>query len=156
MTTEQPSTELTDADSGSKVVYIDDEPDGRRLMEFCLGQERNDKVILCAPDLQQIRAAVEQDYPELVILSITSVYSAFMGSGLRSAFDFCQQLKAIPALQNVPVLLWRVPNPKAILEEAQRLGISGYTEYVCSLQELLAARDTLLRGGVYFPIRGSA
>jgi DNA-binding NarL/FixJ family response regulator len=71
--------------------------------------------------------------------------------GLQGIFDFYRRIKAIPALQSVPVLLWRVPDPKAMYEEAQQLGVSGYIEYVCSLEELVTARDVLLKGGTYYP-----
>ncbi len=138
--------------SGAKVIYIDDDPDHRHLMKFYLGRERNDKVILCAPDFQEIRIAVEQNVPELIILSVASLIE----HSPQGIFDFCRQLKAIPVLQNVPVLLWSVYNPHGINAEAQRAGISGYTVYPHNLQALIAARDTLLEGDVYYPFQESA
>jgi CheY-like chemotaxis protein len=152
MTTELAAEELIDVKSGSRVMYVDDDPDMRLLIKFNLERERNDKVILCAPDFEQLQIAIGQNVPNLVILSVASL----LDHGFQGMFDFCQQLQDVPVLQNVPVLLWSVYNSNAIDAEAEQLGIRGYTVYPHDLHALIAARDTLLRGGTYFPNRERA
>ena len=137
-----------DAKFGSKVMYIDNDLEEGRMVQLYLEQECNDEVVLCVPDYQQVQTAVERDVPALVILNFVSEP---IKQGLQGIFDFYRHIKTTPALQNVPVLLWRVPNPKAMYEEARQLGVSGYIEYVCSLEELGQARDELLKGGTYYP-----
>jgi DNA-binding NarL/FixJ family response regulator len=42
-------------------------------------------------------------------------------------------------------------DPKRVYSEAQRVGAAGYLYQPYGPQEVIAARDALLRGDVYYP-----
>lgn len=128
---------------GAKVLYLGDDPSGHKVLEIILGQERNDKVTYM-PDYEQIKAVIEQETPDLIILNVFTLNELWLDEAY-------QHLKTNLVLQNVPILLWRVVN-QIIYREAQRLGMAGCIGYNFSRKELLAARDTVLAGDTYYPL----
>lgn len=125
-----------------KVLYISDDVDEFHLLQYILGHERSDTVQFCSPEIQSIQAAIQQEIPDLALLMAVGI----------DAIALYQKCKAIPALANVPIILWRVPYPEEIrAAEARRVGMAGYVYYVFQPQHLLAARDTVLTGKTYYP-----
>jgi len=125
-----------------RVLVIDDMREMEEMMGLLLAHERDDKVTYAHGGLEGL-ASAEQHPPELIILDL-------MMPDLPG-YDVFRRLQANPALRNVPVLLLTVVPPQMVYPEAQRLGIAGYICKPFEFEELLAARDALLRGETYFP-----
>jgi CheY-like chemotaxis protein len=130
---------------GCTILYVSNDSEELELLELILGDGRNDRVVMCAPDLGGIQSATEKENPDLVLLNFAPGIAGFDG------FELYRQLRAVPSLQEIPVLFWRVPNPKAVYPKAQRIGVSGCVHLVFQPKDLLAARDATLRGDTYYP-----
>jgi CheY-like chemotaxis protein len=130
---------------GSTVLYVSNDFDEGKLLELILGSKRNDRVITCAPDLHSVQLVAGREHIGLVLLKFIT------GVDNLDGFLLYRQLRSVPALEEVPVLFWRVPNPKTVYREAQRLGVSGCIHFVFQPQDLLAARDAALMGDTYYP-----
>ncbi len=130
------------ATRGCKVLVIDDVREMKELMGLLLAHERGDHVIY-AHDGREGLAAAEKESPQLIILDL-------MMPDLNG-YEVCRRLKAMPDLQNIPVLLLTVVPPQVVYPEAQQLGVAGYIRKPFELHELLMARDAVLRGETYYP-----
>jgi len=115
----------------------------QEMITLLLSHERGDQVHYAHGGLEGLDIA-EHETPQLVILDL-------MMPDL-SGYEVFRRLKAMPALEQVPVLLLTVLPPQLVYAEAQKLGISGYVCKPFEFDELLAARDTVLRGGKYYPL----
>lgn len=125
-----------------RVLVIDDVPEIQEILTRLLGYERGDEVIYARGGLEGLELAA-QNPPQLIILDL-------MMPDLHG-YQVFERLKAMPGLGNIPVLLLTVLPPQLVYPEAQRLGISGYVCKPFEFQELLLARDMVLRGETYFP-----
>jgi DNA-binding response OmpR family regulator len=129
---------------GVTILYVSNDLDEGRLLTLALRDERNDKVIVCDPAYQRPQNIVQQEPPDLVLIKPTAV-------GDLDAFQLYQQLRAIPALQQVPILFWRVAaNPEEFYLKARQLGAAGCLNYFAQVRDLLIARDTVLKGETYY------
>jgi DNA-binding NarL/FixJ family response regulator len=128
--------------SCTTVLFVDEDLDEEGLIRLILANERKDRVIASKPDIRRIKLIAEQTQIDLILL-------AFLAS---KSFALYRQLGSIQSLRQVPVLLWRVPNPEVIHAEAQRLGVAGFVPLVFRPQDLLAARDAALIGDTYYPL----
>jgi CheY-like chemotaxis protein len=133
---------MRDEVSGHKILIIDDEPGTADLVKLILTRKCSDEVSVAASASQGLSIA-EQEQPDLIIVRIM-MYE-------MNGYEVCRQLKAIPRLQDIPVLLQAAMDPKRVYSEAQRVGAAGYLYQPYSPQEVIAARDALLRGDVYYP-----
>jgi DNA-binding response OmpR family regulator len=79
----------------------------------------------------------------LILLNIT--LSELDGS------EVYQQIRAISALEQVPVLVQTAWDQGRSYPEAQRLGAVGCLTFPLAPQEILAARDAALEGRTYYP-----
>jgi DNA-binding response OmpR family regulator len=113
------------------------------MLKLFLSHQRDDCVIYARGGLEGLELA-EQNPPQLIILDL-------MLPDL-SGYDVFMRLQMIPKLKNVPVLLLTVLPPQMVYPEAQKLGIAGYVCKPFDFEELLLARDTLLRGETYYPL----
>lgn len=102
----------------------------------------DDELRFASSGLRAI-ADAEKDPPDLIIYSLSTLD--------LDAYEFCRKLKWTPALQNVPVLLVGWISPTIVYPEAMRAGASGYLYSAVHSQNLIAARNALLRGDTYFP-----
>ena len=127
---------------GLKVLIIDDEPEAANLVKFILTRECSDEVYIGASASEGPNIA-RQERPDLIIVRIM-MYE-------MNGYEVCRRLKAVPQLQGLPVLLQAAMDPKRVYPEAQRVGAAGYLRQPFHPQELIAARDAVLRGGVYYP-----
>ena len=127
-----------DTPKGCKVLIIDKEAAMGDLLEYIL-RRRGDQV-RTAPDEHKGLVLAEQDPPDLILLD-----SEFLHD------EVYQQFKRLPALQNVPILFLNPRPPYAVYQQARRLGAAGYLCKPFQVQDLLAARDAVLRGKTYYP-----
>ena len=127
---------------GCRVLVIDDMGEMEDMLRLLLAHERNDQVTFARGGRQGLTLA-EQAPPQLVILDL-------MMPDLHG-YEVFRRLKAMPALQDVPVILLTVLPSPMVYPEAQRLGIAGYVCKPFEFDELLAARDAVLRGETYYP-----
>jgi DNA-binding response OmpR family regulator len=125
-----------------KVLIIGAEPEIGKLIELVLARGRNDEVKFALGGREGL-AVAEQEPPDLICLDM-------MMPDLDGS-EVYRRLRMVPALQNVPVLFQSPRSPEMVYPEAQRLGAAGYVRQPYSPQELLAARDTALRGDTYYP-----
>ena len=107
-----------------------------------LGGYGDDELRFASSGLKAI-ADAEKDPPDLIIYSLSTLD--------LDAYEFCRKLKWTPALHDVPVLLVGWISPAIVYPEAKRAGAAGYLYSAVHSQNLLAARNALLRGDAYFP-----
>jgi DNA-binding response OmpR family regulator len=131
-----------DQTQGRRVLVIDDMGEMEDMMCLLLAHERNDQVTFARGGIQGL-AFAERKPPELVILDL-------MMPDLHG-YEVFRRLKAIPSLQNVPVILLTVLPSPMVYPEAQRLGVAGYICKPFEFKDLLAARDAVLKGETYYP-----
>ncbi len=124
------------------VLVIDDVREMEELLELLLTHERHDRVIYAHSGREGLAIAAHER-PQLIILDL-------MMPDMHG-FEVCRRLKATPDLAQVPVLLLTVVPPEVVYSEAQSLGVAGYLCKPFELPELLAARDTVLKGESYYP-----
>jgi len=133
---------MMDKPRNCQVLVIDDMPEMEEMLRLFLAYERDDCVTYARGGLKGLEMA-EHNPPQLIILDL-------MMPDLHG-YEVFKRLKAMPKLSSVPVLLLTVLPAQLVYPEAQRLGISGYVCKPFEFEELLLARDTVLRGGKYFP-----
>ena len=102
----------------------------------------NDDLRIASSGLQAI-ADAEKDPPDLIIYSLSTLD--------LDAYEFCRKLKWTPALQDVPVLLVGWLSPTIVYPEARLAGAAGYLYSAVHSQNLITARNALLRGDTYYP-----
>jgi DNA-binding response OmpR family regulator len=127
-----------DIPKGCKVLVIDKELAMGDLIELVL-RHRSDQVRTTLDEHKGL-ALAEQDPPDLVLLDSEMLED-----------EVYQQFKKLPALQNVPILFLDAKAPYLVYPQAQRLGAAGYLCKPFEIQDLLAARDAVLRGETYYP-----
>jgi CheY-like chemotaxis protein len=125
-----------------QVLLIDDMQEMQEMISLLLAHERDDCVIYARGGLEGLEIA-EQNPPQLIILDL-------MMPDLHG-YEVVRRLRDMPNLRDVPVILLTVLPPPMVYPEAQKLGISGYVCKPFDFEELLLARDTVLRGETYFP-----
>ncbi len=133
---------MQDEARGFKVLIIDDEPDGAKLVELLLRRKCGDEVHIAPSASEGLRLA-EQEQPDLILVRIMMHE--------MDGYEVCRRLKAVPQLQGIPVLLQAAMDPKRVYPEAQCVGAAGYLLQPFHPQELSAAREAVLRGDVYYP-----
>ncbi len=107
-----------------------------------LGGYPDDELYFAASGLEGLTVA-EQDPPDLIIYGIFTLD--------LDGYEFCRRLKWIPGLQNVQVLLVGWISPRVVYPEARRAGAAGYLHNAVYAQNLVIARNALLRGETYYP-----
>ena len=126
-----------------QVLFIDDMREMEEMMSLLLRHERDDCVIYAHGGLEGLQLAAHHPPPQLIIMDL-------MMPDL-SGYEVFKRLQADPALAHVPVILLTVMPPEMVYAEAQKLGIAGYVCKPFEFDELLLARDTVLRGETYYP-----
>ncbi len=126
---------------GRKVLVIDDVPETEVLLRLLLSRERNDQVTFVDSGSKGLTVA-RQDPPHLIILDLAMPDV--------DGYQVLQQLKTTPMLQAVPVLVISALGPHDALWQVRQLGVKGFLCKPFDLKDLLAARDTVLRGEAYY------
>jgi CheY-like chemotaxis protein len=123
---------------GARVLVIDDTPAKAEVVHMFLGRERNDEIRYANSGAKGLEAA-RQDPPDLIVLDI-------MMPGW-DGFETFRQIRMTSSLESVPVVFQTAYTRS--YDRAQSLGASGCLLAPYRPKELLAARDTALRGGTY-------
>jgi DNA-binding response OmpR family regulator len=126
---------------GRKVLIIDDVLEMEAFLSLLLSRERNDQVTFVDSGAKGL-AAAQQDPPHLIILDLAMPD--------LDGYQVLRQLKTTPALQTVPVLVISALGLYDAGRQVRQLGIKGYLSKPFGLQELLAARDAVLRGEAFY------
>jgi CheY-like chemotaxis protein len=126
---------------GCRILIIDDEPGAVKLLELILTRRRNDQVIIATSGLEGLDMA-EKVNPDLIIVRIMMN---------PDGFEICRQLKQIPTLVNVPVLLQAAMAMERVYPTAKKIGAAGYLYQPFGPDALVECRDTVLQGGLYYP-----
>ena len=132
----------TSLSSGSRVLVIDDEPEMMDLIRLILDRERGDEVIRAVGGRKGITVARDV-LPDLIILDI-------MMPDL-DGWETYTRIKAIPALQQTPILFIAAASAEYIHPRAKQIGAMGYLQEPFGLSDLVTARDTVLSGETYYP-----
>jgi CheY-like chemotaxis protein len=67
------------------------------------------------------------------------------------ALDFCQQIRTLPALRQLPVVVWGAMSAHEIYPALQQAGASGYLIQPCNIETIGAIRNAMLQGATYYP-----
>ena len=86
--------------------------------------------------------AIQEDLPDVVFI--------YLWAHDPSALDFCQQIRASSRTKHLPVIVWGAKLPSEICPQLRDVGATGYLYQPCTPDEILAARDVALEGGIYF------
>ncbi len=126
---------------GRKVLVIDDVLEMESLLKLSLSRERNDQVTFVDSGPKGLTAA-HQDRPHLIILDLAMPDV--------DGYQVLREFKNTPVLQTVPVLVISALDSYDVRRRVQQFGIQGYLGKPFGLQELLAARDAMLRGETFY------
>jgi DNA-binding response OmpR family regulator len=124
----------------SQISVIGD-PGMNELIRLILERQRDH--VRCTSDGHMGLSAAEQDRPDLIIIYLWT-------TGL-DAFEFYRQAQASPTLRDIPILFYGGMAPEEAYPMIQPIGAQGYLCEPFTREELVAARDALLRGETYFP-----
>jgi two-component system NtrC family sensor kinase len=126
-----------------KILVICDDPGNGAFIERILVEGRGDEVNWTTYD-HQVLTEAERNPPDIIIIEVTL--------SELDVFQVYQPFRAIPVLQEIPVLFWRVPNTRYMYPKAQALGVAGCMEFMRSYNrdELLKARDVIAEGKSYY------
>jgi PleD family two-component response regulator len=128
----------------AKILFITEDRDEGKLVQYYLGEERNDTVITCNP---QHQALSDFGQAGLDLILLTAYPQAF------KAFQLYQALRTVPGFEQIPLIFWRfLETPSEFYPMAQKVGAAGCIEYVFDIEQaLLVARDTVIAGGIFYP-----
>ena len=129
-------------EKGCRVLIMDDNCELVVLDEMILGGGRNDQVRY-AENGRKGLAAAEQDPPDFIILDIMMPE--------LDGWEVHAQLKATPTLADIPVLFQAGMPSSHAYPLVKQAGAQGYLCEPYGSQDLLAARDAVLRGETYYP-----
>ncbi len=124
----------------SRILVIGD-PGENDLVRLILERQRDQ--VRCTSDGRIGLSTAEQDRPDMVIIYLWT-------QGLN-AFEFYEQAQASPTLRDIPILFYGAMPPERAYPMIQPLGVPGYLCEPFTKEELVTARDALLRGETYFP-----
>ncbi len=129
---------------GRKILLVDDDPQITTLLTLFLQKDYKDMVIVIgAASGNEGVAKAQATVPDLIIIEIAM--------SEQNGYAICKQLKAVLALQQIPILFVGTKSPLEIYSEVHDLGAQGYLTYPFFPDELKKARDMLLKGDTYWP-----
>jgi DNA-binding response OmpR family regulator len=126
-----------------KVLVIHNDPQWGELFQLILN--KRDDEITFASDGQQGLDIVERDQPDLVFV--------YLWTPKLNAFEFYERFRRLPTHFEIPVVFYGAASTERMNAQIQPLGVAGYICQPFSPDELIEARDTVLRGNVYYVIK---
>jgi two-component system alkaline phosphatase synthesis response regulator PhoP len=123
------------ANSGQKILVVEDEPDIRKLVQYNLTQERF--RVLEAEDGEQALKIVQRDKPHLLILDL-------MLPGL-SGIELCRILRDRSETARLPILMLTAKAGEADRVLGLEMGADDYLTKPFSPRELVARVRAILR-----------
>ncbi len=118
----------------ARILFIDDEPDIRRLVEYAL-QARGHEVLLATDGQEGVEQARAQS-PDLILSDM--VMPEMNGLEVLSA------LKADPEMKDIPVLIVTASAQREEAERAVQAGAAGYLVKPFHIPQLHERIDELL------------
>ena len=118
----------------ARILFIDDEPDIRRLVEYAL-QARGHEVLLATDGQEGVEQARAQS-PDLILSDM--VMPEMNGLEVLSA------LKADPEMKDIPVLIVTASAQREEAERAVQAGAAGYLIKPFHIPQLHEQVDALL------------
>ena len=119
--------------SGPRVLIVDDNPDIIRLVALILGK---DFVVISATHPRKGLELAKKFHPDLVI---TDLMMPDM-----SGFEFVEQLRKMPGMDMIPVVMLTAKSEVATKVEGHEHGVDYFLEKPFSVDELLAIINNLL------------
>jgi CheY-like chemotaxis protein len=98
------------------VVYVDDEPDMRMLVQATLENIGGIRVTLCENGIDTLEAALDQ-HPQMIILDV--MMRDMDGPAILA------ELRADPRVSRIPVIFLTAKTDAALLDEYKRMGAAG-------------------------------
>jgi two-component system alkaline phosphatase synthesis response regulator PhoP len=123
------------ANSGQKILLIEDEPDIRKLVQYNLAQEHF--RVMEAEDGEQALKILQRDKPHLVILDL-------MLPGL-SGLELCKILRGRPETSQLPILILTAKAEEADRIVGLEMGADDYLPKPFSPREMVARVRAILR-----------
>ena len=121
--------------SGSRVLIADDNEQNRELLDAYLADEGYE--ILFANDGRETMDVVEANQPDLILLDIMMPR--------MSGYEVCEQIKADPEKQGIPVLMVTALNEMGDIEKAVTAGCDDFLTKPVNQLELKTRVRSLLR-----------
>lgn len=100
----------------SRILVVDDDAGGRRLTRATLSRAGFDVVE--AEDGAKAIAAVQQGMPDLVLMDVSMP--------VKDGFTACEELRALPGGQNIPVVMMTGLDDVQSIERAFRVGATDF------------------------------
>lgn len=121
--------------TGSRVLIADDNEQNRELLDAYLADEGYE--ILFANDGRETMDVVEANQPDLILLDIMMPR--------MSGYEVCEQIKADPEKQAIPVLMVTALNEMGDIEKAVIAGCDDFLTKPVNQLELKTRVRSLLR-----------
>lgn len=123
------------ANSGQKILVVEDEPDISKLVSYNLAQERF--KVLTAEDGEQALKLIQRERPHLVVLDL-------MLPGL-SGMEVCKILRDRPETAKLPILMLTAKAGEADRVVGLEMGADDYLAKPFSPREMVARVRAILR-----------
>lgn len=121
--------------SGSRVLIADDNEQNRELLDAYLADESYE--IFMSVDGEDTMKAVDEHQPDIILLDIMMPR--------MSGYEVCEQLKADPDRQGIPVLMVTALNEMGDIEKAVAAGCDDFLTKPVNQLELKTRVRSLLR-----------
>ena len=119
-----------------KILVVEDDPSGARLLEYALEKEGY-QVEIAVNGLEALRKTREEE-PDLLILDV-------MLPGL-DGFEVCHRLRAEPETANLPILMLSAKAQEVDRNAGERVGADLYLAKPADPVEVMAGVESLLAG----------
>lgn len=126
------------------ILIADDHPDGRNLIESLL--IGSGYKLIHAEDGEEALVMAKQHEPDLILLDVMMPK--------KSGFEVCRELRAMPILADVPILMVTALNTQRDILQALKAGADDFIAKPYNMVELRARIQTILRLNRYRRLTG--
>ena len=120
---------------GKKLLWVEDDQFLKNIISHKLAQE--DVAIVYAQEGQSALALAASEKPDLIVLDI-------LLPGIDGV-EVLRQLKANPATQAIPVIMFSNVDDKARIDETHKLGVAGFfVKTSMTMDEIIAEMSKAL------------
>jgi two-component system alkaline phosphatase synthesis response regulator PhoP len=123
----------------AKILIAEDEPDIRDLVAFTL-RFAGHEVISAGDGLEALRLALEE-IPDLILMDVRMPR--------MTGYEACRQMKALPAVQHIPVVFLSAKGQDAEIQSGLEAGAVEYLLKPFAPMELVDKISDLLARYVY-------
>jgi two-component system cell cycle response regulator DivK len=119
-----------------KVLVVEDEPQVRRVLSFCLRQSGHE--LLDAGSAEEAICVALRDQPDVILMDL--------GLPGMSGLEATELIKQDQQMSRIPVIALSGRSPELWREKAMRAGISVYLSKPASLAEITDAIERVVSG----------